>query len=94
VDAHWLAFPNYDGNGKYQSMGNILKNPHIGMLFIDLEGQWRLRLQGITTISENDALLAAYPGAQFIVRVQVMPAMLILTATAWGTRRTSAGSPQ
>jgi uncharacterized protein len=25
LDDHWLAFPNYDGNGKYQSMGNLLK---------------------------------------------------------------------
>jgi predicted pyridoxine 5'-phosphate oxidase superfamily flavin-nucleotide-binding protein len=71
LDDHWLAFPNYDGNGKYQSMGNLLKNPHIGMLFVDFEGQRRLRLQGIATICEDDALLAAYPGAQFIVRVQV-----------------------
>jgi hypothetical protein len=29
LDASWLAFPNYDGNGKYQSMGNLLKNPHV-----------------------------------------------------------------
>ena len=36
LDEHWLAFPNYDGNGKYQSMGNLLKNPNVGMLFIDL----------------------------------------------------------
>jgi hypothetical protein len=52
-------------------MGNVLKSPHIGMLFVDFEGQRRLRLQGIATICEDDALLAAYPGAQFIVRVQV-----------------------
>ena len=44
LDAHWLAFPNYDGNGKYQSMGNLLKNPHVGMLFIDFEQQRRLRV--------------------------------------------------
>jgi predicted pyridoxine 5'-phosphate oxidase superfamily flavin-nucleotide-binding protein len=71
VDEHWLAFPNYDGNGKYQSMGNLLKNPHVGILFIDFEQQRRLRLQGTATICEDDALLPAYPGAQFIVRVQV-----------------------
>jgi uncharacterized protein len=71
LDDHWLAFPNYDGNGKYQSMGNVLKNPQIGMLFVDFEGLRRLRLQGIATICEDDALLAGYPGAQFIVRVQV-----------------------
>jgi len=71
IDEHCLAFPNYDGNGKYQSMGNILKNSQIGILFIDFEGQRRLRLQGTARICEDDMLLASYPGAQFIIRVQV-----------------------
>jgi predicted pyridoxine 5'-phosphate oxidase superfamily flavin-nucleotide-binding protein len=71
LDASWLAFPNYDGNGKYQSMGNLLKNPCVGMLFIAFEQGRRLRLQGIATIQETDELLPTYPGAQFIVRVQV-----------------------
>ena len=71
LDASWLAFPNYDGNGKYQSMGNLRKNPHVGMLFVDFEQRRRLRLQGTATIKEEDELCATYPGAQFIVRVQV-----------------------
>jgi uncharacterized protein len=67
----WLAFPNYDGNGKYQSMGNLRKNPNVGMLFIDFMEQRRLRIQGVASIQEDDALVATYPGAQFIVRVEV-----------------------
>ena len=70
LDEQSLAFPNYDGNGKYQSMGNLLKNPNVGMLFVDFEGQERLRLQGIASIQENDPLLSDYPEAQFIVRVK------------------------
>ena len=64
-----IAFPSYDGNGKYQSMGNLLKNPNVGILFVDFEGQERLKLQGTGSIKENDELLADYPEAQFIVRV-------------------------
>ncbi len=71
LDEHWVAFPNYDGNGKYQSMGNLLKNPNVGILFIDFEGQQRLRLQGVASIVEDDELLASYPEAQFIVRIEV-----------------------
>ena len=70
LDERWLAFPNYDGNGKFQSMGNLLKNPNVGMLFVDFEGQQRLRLQGIATILDNDELLSEYPEAQFVIRVQ------------------------
>lgn len=71
VDDRTIAFPNYDGNGKYQSMGNLLQNPNVGILFIDFEGQLRLRLQGEASIDENDPLLAEYHEAQFIVRVRV-----------------------
>jgi len=71
VDEHTLAFPNYDGNGMYLSMGNILKNPHVGILFIDLEEGNRLRVNGIATINQQDPLMVSYPEAQFIVRVRV-----------------------
>ena len=70
LDEKWLAFPNYDGNGKFQSMGNLLKNPNVGMLFVDFEGQHRLRLQGMATILDDDELLSQYPEAQFMIRVQ------------------------
>ena len=70
VDEHTLAFPNYDGNGMYLSMGNILKNPLVGILFIDLEEGNRLRVNGIATINQQDPLMVSYPEAQFIVRVR------------------------
>ncbi len=76
VDERTVAFPNYDGNGMYLSMGNALVNPRVGLLFIDFERQRRLRLNGIASIDQDDALLADYPEAQFIVRVraeQVFP---------------------
>jgi uncharacterized protein len=71
VDSTTLAFPNYDGNGMFLSMGNIAQNPRIGMLFIDFERQRRLRLSGEASISGDDELSACYPEAQFIVRVAV-----------------------
>ncbi len=78
LDEHTLAFPNCDGNGMYLSMGNVLANPHVGMLFIDFVAARpsRLRLNGIASIDEHDDLIDTYPGAQFVVRVratQVFP---------------------
>jgi uncharacterized protein len=78
VDEQTVAFPNYDGNGMYLSMGNVLENPHVGMLFIDFVSPRpsRLRLNGIASIDEHDALIDEYPAVQFIVRVratQVFP---------------------
>ena len=70
IDAHTVAFPNYDGNGMYLSMGNVLVNPNVGMLFIDFERGRRMRLNGVASIDPHDELLAEYPEAQFIVRVR------------------------
>jgi uncharacterized protein len=75
VDARTLAFPNYDGNGTYLSMGNVLRNPQVGLLFIDFERQRRLRVNGIASIDENDPLLSEYPEAQFVVRVRTAAVM-------------------
>jgi predicted pyridoxine 5'-phosphate oxidase superfamily flavin-nucleotide-binding protein len=74
LDEHTVAFPNYDGNGMYLSMGNVLENPHVGMLFIDFtsERPSRLRLNGVATLDEQDPLLATWPGAQFVVRVKAL----------------------
>jgi predicted pyridoxine 5'-phosphate oxidase superfamily flavin-nucleotide-binding protein len=76
LDELTVAFPSYDGNGMYLSMGNLLVNPHVGLLFINFEEQRRLRLNGVASIAEDDALLAEFPEAQFVVRVraeQVFP---------------------
>jgi hypothetical protein len=70
LDEHTLAFPNYDGNGMYLTMGNILKTRQVGMLFIDFENQKRMRLNGEATIHRDDAFMPEYPEAQFIVRVR------------------------
>ncbi len=35
VDAKTLIYPEYRGNGVFASVGNILENPHIGLIFLD-----------------------------------------------------------
>ncbi len=35
LDDTTLAYPEYRGNGVLASVGNILENPHIGVMFID-----------------------------------------------------------
>ena len=71
VDQKTLAFPSYDGNGMFLSAGNIVRNHHVGLLFIDFERANRIRLQGQATVSRDDPLIATFPGAQIIMRVAV-----------------------
>ena len=54
VDDTTLAFPNYDGNGMYLSMGNIVDTHHVGMLFIDFEHRNRLRVNGEASVDLDD----------------------------------------
>ncbi len=70
LDERTLAFPNYDGNGMYLSMGNISHTGRIGMLFVDFHRQRRMRVEGAAELAPNHALLERYAEAQFIVLVR------------------------
>lgn len=69
LDSSTLAFPHYDGNGMFKSLGNMLANPSVGLLFIDFETPRRLRVNGVASIDRADPLLGSFPGAQLLVRV-------------------------
>ena len=69
VDEKTIAFPSFDGNGMFYSMGNLKAKPEIGMLFIDFENPHRVRFHGTATITDNDPLLSEYHEAEFVVRV-------------------------
>ena len=65
-----IAFPDYDGNGMFKSLGNIVVNADVGLLFIAMHDKpKRLRVNGSARVSDNDPLLAETVGAQLIVRV-------------------------
>ncbi|WP_293378041.1 pyridoxamine 5'-phosphate oxidase family protein [Phenylobacterium sp. SCN 70-31] len=65
-----LVFPDYDGNGMFKSLGNIVANPHVGLLFIAMgERPGRLRVNGRAEVVRDDPLMAGMPGAQLLVRV-------------------------
>jgi hypothetical protein len=65
-----LAFPSYDGNGMFRSLGNVLVNPAVALLFIDFERPNRLRVNGRASIADGDPLLETFAGAQMVVRVR------------------------
>jgi len=71
LDERTLAFPSYDGNGMYLSMGNIAGQAKVGLLFIDFETPHRVRVHGEARVDRADPLLAEWPGAELLVRVAV-----------------------
>ncbi len=66
-----LAFPDYDGNGMFKSLGNLEVNPEVALLFIAMHGQpARLRIAGTARVVRDDPLMDETVGAQLMVRVQ------------------------
>jgi uncharacterized protein len=70
VDHSTLAFPVYDGNGMFRTLGNLAVNPRVGLLFIDFETGTRLRVNGDASIDVDDPLMTSYQGALCVVRVR------------------------
>jgi uncharacterized protein len=71
LDPRTIAFPTYDGNGMFLSLGNVEQNAHVAILFVDFERPSRLRLNGRASVRVDDPLLGEWPGAQAVVRVAV-----------------------
>ena len=67
LDPKTLAFPCYDGNGMYLSMGNVAANRNVGMLFIDLCSPKRLRVNGSARIEPAEFVTPRFAEAQFVV---------------------------
>lgn len=74
LDPRTIAFPDYDGNGMFLSLGNIRSTTEVGMLFIDFEDQKRFRVNGVASVDPEDPLMGEFAGAQLVVRVQVREA--------------------
>lgn len=71
IDDSHLAFPSYDGNGMFLSMGNLRGNPKLGMLLIDFESPKRMRINGTAEVLDQGPLLDLFHGAELVVRVAI-----------------------
>jgi predicted pyridoxine 5'-phosphate oxidase superfamily flavin-nucleotide-binding protein len=70
LDSHTLAFPVWDGNGMFLSLGNLSENPKVGLLFVDFAGGGRLRVEGEAALDDGP-LREQWPEAELAVRVGV-----------------------
>ncbi|HXG22079.1 MAG TPA: MSMEG_1061 family FMN-dependent PPOX-type flavoprotein, partial [Methylomirabilota bacterium] len=57
ADERTLYIPDRSGNKMFQSINNILENPHIGMIFIIPGEEWTMRINGAARIVDDAALL-------------------------------------
>lgn len=66
-----LVFPDFGGNRFYNTIGNLVRHPLVGLLFVDFERGHLMQVEGRATVLWEDPLLAAYAGAERFVRVSV-----------------------
>ena len=70
VDSRRLAIPDYSGNNMFNTLGNIVANPRVGLLFIGFESGRTLQLTGRATIDWDSARASTLAGAARIRRLR------------------------
>jgi len=71
VGGNVIEFPEYDGNSMYRTLGNIARNPNVGLLFLRFDGKsLRMRINGKATIIDEPEAIARHHGANLVVRVE------------------------
>ena len=67
-----LAFPAYDGNGMFRSLGNIEETGKVALLFIrQNDNANRIRIHGTGRVLLDESDLSQFEGAEAVVEVQV-----------------------
>ncbi|MEV6521614.1 pyridoxamine 5'-phosphate oxidase family protein [Longispora sp. NPDC051575] len=66
-----LTWPEYVGNRMFMTLGNLELDPRCGLLFPDWESGDLLHVTGRAVVSEDPERVAAVPGAQRLVDLDV-----------------------
>lgn len=64
LDERRIAFPDYNGNSMFNTLGNLTDNPHAGLLFIDFDSGRTLQLTGGASIDWSPERVQTFPGAE------------------------------
>jgi predicted pyridoxine 5'-phosphate oxidase superfamily flavin-nucleotide-binding protein len=74
LDNVTLALPIYDGNGQYRTLGNIVANSAVGLLFIEFDPPRRLRINGDATIvfaADDATFVESFTGAEAVAIIRL-----------------------
>lgn len=70
-DKETLVWPDYNGNAMFNTLGNIVENPHCGLLFLDFETGGILQLSGAARIVWDKERAAQLPGAERLIEFRI-----------------------
>ena len=66
-----LAFPDYAGNNHFNTIGNLLRDPRAGFLFIDFATGSLLQLTGQAEIDWDSEAISSIPGSRRLVTFDI-----------------------
>jgi hypothetical protein len=66
-DEKRIAFPDYNGNSMFNTLGNVTVNPRAGLLFIDFDSGRILQITGRATIDWSPDRVRTFPGAERVI---------------------------
>jgi len=66
-----IVFPDYAGNNHFNTIGNLVLDPSVGLLFVDFEAGSLLQISGQATIDWDSEEIGKHPGAQRLVVIDV-----------------------
>jgi uncharacterized protein len=66
-----LSFPDYAGNNHYNTIGNLVLDPRVGLLFVDFSSGSLLQISGQATIDWESDTVAREPGARRLVNIDI-----------------------
>ena len=72
-----LTIPDYVGNFMFNTLGNILLQPRVGLLFVDFQTGATLHLAGHAEVLLDSPEIARFEGAQRLVKVRVTRGWLV-----------------
>lgn len=72
LDARRIAFPDYNGNSMFNTLGNVTVNPHAGLLFIDFDSGRTLQLTGRASIDWSPDRVGTFPGAERVIDFELV----------------------
>ncbi|NJL87742.1 MAG: flavin-nucleotide-binding protein [Leptolyngbyaceae cyanobacterium SM1_1_3] len=70
-DDHTFSFPDFAGNNFYNTLGNLLLNDRVGILFLDFQAGHLLSVTGGAEIIWAGEAVKAFPGAERLLRITI-----------------------
>lgn len=66
-----LVLPDYSGNNFFNTIGNLILNPLVGLLFLDFEKGNMLQITGRVDIDWDSDKIAEHPGAHRLLNIEI-----------------------